>query len=356
MLVQTEGQFEDILAEAESKLITADTETHYTDWEQERSIVGLSIAYPVGDITKYAYFPFRHEHDTNMFPGTSNLDITLLVPLIEWLKTKTTIWHNAKFDLTQIEKEGFDPDEFDVHDTLIMSHLADENKFSHELEKLAPLVGTKKLKKSIDEIRKALGGMEKIPPDVMALYANTDVEATWKLFKLFYKQIEKDEQLEELPRQYRIMRMIRRMELRGVPLNKERALELQAKSHERQKEILEQLGYEPSKPSQLAHRLYAVPPDGLGFRPSAFSKRPSKEFASGIPIMDESVLSRLNHPEVEMVLEFRGEQKASTTYYGPWLERCNPHTGRIHPSFKQHGTVTTRWSCAGPNFQQIPRD
>jgi DNA polymerase-1 len=48
-------------------------------------------------------------------------------------------------------------------------------------------------------------------------------------------------------------------------------------------------------------------------------------------------------------------KKLTTSYYNSYKELCEGY-GRLHPSFKQHGTVTGRLSCADPNMQQIPRD
>jgi DNA polymerase-1 len=54
------------------------------------------------------------------------------------------------------------------------------------------------------------------------------------------------------------------------------------------------------------------------------------------------------------ILEFRGWQKALTSFYRPYINLL-AKDGRLHPSFKMHGTVTGRLSCSLPNLQQIPR-
>lgn len=70
----------------------------------------------------------------------------------------------------------------------------------------------------------------------------------------------------------------------------------------------------------------------------------------------ESVMKRLatQHEIPAMLLKFR-EAKQQLSFFiegwKPWL-----HNGRLHPSFKLHGTVTGRLSCENPNLQQVPRD
>lgn len=70
----------------------------------------------------------------------------------------------------------------------------------------------------------------------------------------------------------------------------------------------------------------------------------------------ESVMKRLaaQHEIPAMLLKYR-EAKQQLSFFiegwKPWL-----HGGRLHPSFKLHGTVTGRLSCENPNLQQVPRD
>ncbi|MGB9811985.1 MAG: DNA polymerase A family protein, partial [Dictyoglomus turgidum] len=47
--------------------------------------------------------------------------------------------------------------------------------------------------------------------------------------------------------------------------------------------------------------------------------------------------------------------KVLSSYLRPYPELVNPYTGKIHPVYKETGTVTGRISCEKPNFQQIPR-
>jgi DNA polymerase-1 len=60
------------------------------------------------------------------------------------------------------------------------------------------------------------------------------------------------------------------------------------------------------------------------------------------------------HIVVAMILEYRGLQKAISSYGEGLLAHVNPTTGRIHANFQQLVTTTGRVSCSSPNLQNIP--
>lgn len=315
--------------------------------------MGVSICIPVGELNVCRYFPFGHNHNESMFK-LGNLPREWLGELIKALEGHALIMHNAKFDLQVLETDGMRAPE-NWFDTIIMSWMENENKYSHSLEDLSRLVGVPKLAKKLDEIAKNLGGWEKIPPEVMALYANHDVLITWLLFKRFYKSLEAQEMLSFLGRENHVTRIIQKIENRGILVDLGEAKRLEESALLELAQLRDELGFDPMKPSQLAHRLYAAPPQGLGFQPQSYSARKSKEFSRGLPNMDEDILARIMCPEVEKVLRYRHLVKENSTWYRGWQELADSQ-GRLHPSFKQHGTKTTRWSCGEPNMHQLPRD
>ncbi|HKV42408.1 MAG TPA: DNA polymerase [Blastocatellia bacterium] len=60
------------------------------------------------------------------------------------------------------------------------------------------------------------------------------------------------------------------------------------------------------------------------------------------------------YPVVQKLLEYRGVQKALSSYGYSMLDHVNPMTGRLHASFHQIGATGGRMSCSDPNLQQIP--
>lgn len=75
----------------------------------------------------------------------------------------------------------------------------------------------------------------------------------------------------------------------------------------------------------------------------------------GARATNESVLLRIDHPIARTILRQRSASKQLSFFIDGWKPFIDKN-GRIHPSFKLHGTVTGRLSCANPNLQQVPRD
>lgn len=71
--------------------------------------------------------------------------------------------------------------------------------------------------------------------------------------------------------------------------------------------------------------------------------------------VSESVLLRIDHPMVGDLLAWRAAAKQLSSFIDGWRPYLDLD-GRLHPSFKLHGTVTGRLSCENPNLQQVPRD
>jgi DNA polymerase-1 len=360
VLIQTRDEFEHARTTLlKADVIAVDTETNWTDSWDARELMGISTHCMLPENPNYDisfYFPFRHNHDNKMF-GSENLPYSWLRDLSPALERTNCIYvgHGFKFDFKVFEKEGiFVTGE--VRDTLLLSWMENENKFSHELEDLAKSVGDKKLRKELVSIGKNLGGWNKIPPEVMELYACGDARITFLLYKYLWQVLEEQGQQNLYSREEKKLRILTKMEQRGIAIDKATARQLSQDSQDKMREFLDTFGYDPMKPSQLAHKLFADTPQGLGLPAiGGYSKRKSSEFSQGLPIMSEAVLSRLNHPECQKVLDYRSWRKADAVWYQGWMDKT-ALDGRIHPEFKQHGTITTRLSCAKPNMQQIPRD
>jgi DNA polymerase I len=365
MLVQTDEQMEaafTVLVSAPR--IVVDTETFYIKPGVETKQLGTVTYCPIAgrEMDISFYFPFRHQHDPDLF-GSKNLSQNHMAKLKIALEREDVelIFHNAKFDLAVLKRDGINP-VGKIWDTMLMSHLNDENEY-HALKRL-----NKKLlknessdvrEKQIKKLAKELGGgkinrgWHKVPPEAMALYAEEDVHLTHALWQHFLKELPKQELLELYDREEEFLRILMEIEENGVLVNLFKAKQLVTECEERREQIQSELGFDPMKPGPLAQKLFSPPPVGLGFVAQSFGK-PSKTFPDGRPVMDKHALAHFDHPDVESILEYRGLVKAESTWFQGFIDAMWPD-GRVHPDFRQHGTVTSRLSCANPNLQQLPR-
>ena len=69
---------------------------------------------------------------------------------------------------------------------------------------------------------------------------------------------------------------------------------------------------------------------------------------------DNEALSSIDHPIIELILEYRQVQKLKSTYVDGMFPLISAKTGRIHSTFNQALTSTGRISSTEPNLQNIP--
>lgn len=362
MIIQNREQFESALRTLSSfDTLALDTETAGISGR----IIGISTYGTRG--TAYLdgygfYFPFGHEHDSVLFGNLLNLPrdwISELQPIFQL--NKTFIFHNFKFDIQKLWREGLSIPVENIFDTMIASWMVDENT-PNSLDACAERhLGRKKVE-GIQPLAASLGGWEKVPPDIMGKYAIVDAELTHNLYPIFKRLLEDQELLSLMDTEMKFSQCLARMEQRGIRVDLDRTKQYALEAENRMQEIQMSLGFDPAKPSQLARRLYEKEPEGLGLLPQHISSRKLKSpilLSDGrsinyIPVMSKEVLDSYSHDVVSLALEYRSRQKALSSYFSAYLTFCGPDQ-RVHPTYKQHGTVTSRLSCAEPNMQQIPR-
>ena len=62
------------------------------------------------------------------------------------------------------------------------------------------------------------------------------------------------------------------------------------------------------------------------------------------------------HPSIPLLLEHKKLSTLVSVFFEPLPRTTSVKTGRIHANYWQLGATTGRFSCSGPNFQQVPRD
>lgn len=142
-----------------------------------------------------------------------------------------------------------------------------------------------------------------------------------------------------------------RMMKRGIRVNIPHTKALQVQAEERMQAITESVGFRPSEKSKLAPFLLEelkLPIIKMGKTGPSFDKYVMEEYDYLLEMRAE------DNERAKQVMEFRGWQKAASSFYKPYLELLSPDE-RLRASLKEHGTRTGRLSCEKPNLQQIPR-
>jgi len=272
----------------------------------------------------------------------------------ERLKDCITVFHNGKFDcLWMLVRFGV---VWKVDfDTLLAHFMLDENDL-HGLKYLAQKffgvpdwdIGNKEGQKTTWSLQNAK-------------YAAHDVFYTRKLKFKFAKMFKEDEEV------YRVFKYIMmpcvemfiEAEFEGVYIDQDKMDDAEVFLREQVAEALKNLAPFEKKAvlkdkktgkfnwgsnDQLADLLFVqLKIDGV------------EKTKGGKWSVSESVLKRIDHPMVGHLLKFREAQKQLSAFIEGWRPYLDS-SGRLHPVFKLHGTVTGRLSCEHPNLQQVPRD
>jgi DNA polymerase-1 len=367
-LVDTKPLLEDLLHELLiKKQFACDTETtglHFVNSD----IVGFSFSWSA----EHSYYlPIRHES------GEKQLKPRDVIPGLKEVFERedlTTIWHNAKFDLHFLWKEGILPKGV-VHDTLLLHKLLDEissgrlkdiaQKEVHpEANMWEDMVEDFRTKKGRERIPAPLPGKPNrkvarkkgnvhygmVPLDIMTPYAASDTHYTWHIFKDKFLRVAEDPDLRQLYiMESQLLWILLGMEHLGVWIDvdylREKAPELEEEISEYRQTILAKLdNYNCNIDSnkELTEQLLKM---GLRWR---------KRTNSGAPSLDAEVLKGLaaNHDVCQDVLDYRAAKKLKSTYVDNISSKVDEE-GFLHCSYNQ-SVVTGRMSSSDPNLQNIP--
>lgn len=174
----------DLLNEVE--IIGCDTENNGTInprelWSGQNYGTGISTAIRWERNLYSEYFPFRHP--------SGNIERQYLGLLKKSLEIKTLIFHNANIDMAALETFGIEIT-IPPFDTTVLAHLVNEEFPSKKLDWLAKFIlkeGKDKgaLKKYTD-----VWGWDDVPGELMAPYACIDAELCYRLWEIFWKDME----------------------------------------------------------------------------------------------------------------------------------------------------------------------
>ena len=375
----------------QNNIIAIDTETNNSLDALTCKLIGGCI-YTPGE--KAAYIPIHH---INRLTG-QRLDWQLTEQDIkeefDRLQSSTLnnpvkiLTHNGKFDYKVLYcTTGFDMDVY--WDSYVAARLLNENEPSAGLkQQYIDKINPGQEKYSIDHL---FEGMEYaiFDPEVFALYAATDAMMTYELYLWQKKQFE-DPDLkgvynlmfkEEIP----LIKVVAKMELRGISLDKEYAERLSIKYRQKMDDLTirieEELklyedkiakwrltteannkmpnkkgdGYGKSKSEQLEDPVKISSPTQLAILlydvlkcPQVSTKSPRGTGVEELKSLKEKTKLHL----CELILENRGLEKLLNTFIDKLPTDVNPCDDKVHCEFLSLGTDTGRFSSKSPNLGQ----
>lgn len=188
-------------------------------------------------------------------------------------------------------------------------------------------------------------------------YARDDAYQTRRLYLHCRNQLRKDGILQWADLELKVRAVSSQMQINGLAIDRNRLVQLKdtldplIDEFEATVYNLAKREFNIRSPEVLKEVLYddlGIPPVG-GIRINKAGKEEDETFST-----KEAILSRLQHPVAQQVLNYRTTFKLKSSFVTKLLRLLDKSTdGRIHPSFNTL-VRTGRWSCKNPNVQQIP--
>lgn len=375
----------------QNNIIAIDTETNNSLDALTCKLMGGCI-YTPGE--KAAYIPIHHINRVTGQRLEWQLTEQDIKEEFDRLQSSTLanpvkiLTHNGKFDYKVLYcTTGFDMDVY--WDSYVAARLLNENEPSAGLkQQYIDKINPGQEKYSIDHL---FEGMEYaiFDPEVFALYAATDAMMTYELYLWQKKQFEDP----DLKRVYNLMinteipliKVVAKMELRGISLDKEYAKRLSIKVHKQMDDLTVRIeeelklyedkiakwrltpeanykapnkkgdGLAKSKSEQLEDPVKISSPTQLAILlydvlkcPQVSTKSPRGTGVEELKSLKEKTKLHL----CELILENRGLEKLLNTFVDKLPTDVNPYDGKIHCEFLSLGTDTGRFSSKSPNLGQ----
>ena len=345
-LITKESEIDEWINEAEeSGEIAIDTETNSLDVHQA-DLVGISLSTKIG---KACYIPIGHKSKGCL--KKENV-IKKLKPVLEDVSIKK-IGQNIKFDFIILYKLGINMTS--MEDTMLMSYVLDAGKNRHNMDTLSEIHlqhKTISFKEIVGTGKKEINFSD-VELDKAMEYAAEDADITYRLYKIFSKNIK----LEKLSKIYEIfekplIKILAFMEIEGIKIDnnflKILSSKFEKKIEKLQKEVfkISKKEFNIASPKQLGDIIYN------DLKIAVLKKTRKGSFATNASVLED--LAFKGHKFPQLILDWRQVSKLKNTYSDALPEHINPNTKRVHTSFLLAATTTGRLASSEPNLQNIP--
>ena len=332
-----------------AELFSFDTETTSGDY-MRAEIVGVAFATEPGVA---AYVPVAHDYAG----APAQLDrarvLAALKPLLEDPE-RAKAGNDLKYHAHVLLKYG-------IHlagmrfDTMLESYVWNSVATKHDLDaNAARYLGARTI--LLEDIA-GKGAKQvpfnQVPIERAAEYSEQNADVALRLHHALWAQLQTQPEQQRLYQEIEqpLVPVLVRMEQRGVLVDREllktQSTEIAIRLQEIHAAACKEAGYDLNieSPKQLQHILFEK------LQLPVLRKTPS-----GQPSTAEDVLEELadSYALPRLILDYRGMAKLKSTYTDKLPDQINPHTKRIHTSYRQAIAATGRLSSADPNLQNIP--
>ena len=345
-LIKTIDEIDYWIKKAEEKgEIAIDTETSSLD-PQTADLIGISLCLEAGEA---CYIPIGHKKNESL---SLEKVIKKIKILLEDSSVKK-IGQNIKFDYIVLYHHGINMTS--MEDTMLMSYTLDAGKNRHNMDTLSEIhlnhktisykdiVGSGKKQISFNEVE-ILKAKD---------YAAEDADVTYRLFKIFEKNL-KSEKLKEIYEVFEkpFIKILASMEINGVKIDStflndlSKKFELKIRNLEKKIFKISKKEFNIGSTKQLGEIMYNE------LKISALKKTKKGSFATSASVMED--LAYKGHELPKLILEWRQISKLKNTYSESLPTFVNNKTKRVHTSFLLAATTTGRLASSDPNLQNIP--
>ena len=345
-LIKTIDEIDYWIKKAEEKgEIAIDTETSSLD-PQTADLIGISLCFEAGEA---CYIPIGHKKNVS-------LSLEKVIKKIKILLEDSSIkkiGQNIKFDYIVLHHHGINMTS--MEDTMLMSYTLDAGKNRHNMDTLSEIhlnhktisykdiVGSGKKQISFNEVE-ILKAKD---------YAAEDADVTYRLFKIFEKNL-KSEKLKEIYEVFEkpFIKILASMEINGVKIDSNflndlsKKFELKIRNLEKKIFKISKKEFNIGSTKQLGEIMYNE------LKISALKKTKKGSFATSASVMED--LAYKGHELPKLILEWRQISKLKNTYSESLPTFVNNKTKRVHTSFLLAATTTGRLASSDPNLQNIP--
>lgn len=348
-----------------------------------------SVAWPFDQGTEGPPLKPEDSGQPSLFAEEPNLSSYEWRSLLDFFSKHPLTMHNAKFDLEKYRVGvrrwplvGFDLEDQIVWDTQNVNHLLWPLFPTSLKPSCARLFGKEwadegaLVKKYLQKKKLPAGRWDLIPWDHIGKYANTDARITlmlelrqkWEIANtdigswLYYKEdaivagIEpKDGVYDKIQRRLEQMKVLYRMERRGLPYDEVGSREAANECRSRAKEVALALPFSPT-PNKAKDYFFSDKTTDKGVE--GLNLIPYSVTDKGAPQLTAEIVGRMVNdrvPHADKWGEYSRVSNAASMWYEGYADAMGTD-GRIRTCFRQNGTRSSRVSVERINLQAIPQD